>query len=714
MSKDKVPNVVANLNALNLGDKSKVKIGEKGEVIDFTNLSEGLAGKKVKGTVYVDLDGDGIFDKQIKSRALTKDNPDDLASKFKQSKYDSTAVKDLSKQLVEIDDLLKNEKLTDKEIKNLRHREKEILKDFKKMEVISPKEMMEKVRAEAYAAKKAVEEKPKVETPAAETKSPEKTEEKGKYTSYIVQNGESPSSIANKFDLKGEEREKFIKELKEHNKDKLKTFKGRTTGKPVDGFLVGEQIELPGEFETKGKMKSREEAIAEWKKAHAAKTEDKSGRKTDAKGKTSVDKKVEDKSKTASDTRAESKTKAAATKHTEDKSKNHEAKKTEAKSKPLTDKKVEDKTKTAADTKAESKTKVAATKHTEDKSKNHEAKKTEAKSKPLTDKKVEDKTKATADTKAEDKTKTAANKKTEATTKSNDAKKTEGPKSKLPETEYRDGEKVYKNAKGQICKNYIDSKGTKVIEYYDPKISQKGAVRIDHIYEDGGKATWIDKDADGNSEKRYETYADGRKRIYENINDNDSYEHLIEIDKNNKETYYIDRNENKKFSANESVSKSEYYNSKPTTVNNTKTKTSGKLTEDRPKVTETPKAEVKKSEDAKINSASKKTVKLSNSRNVEYEYDKNGNIQSATSVFVYSNGKREVGNSKNFQQAKKEFETNIMRDSYLGSIKTGYGEEFLLQFMKQYNEEAKKNNKPLIQDKVNFPSKELRELFKKL
>lgn len=94
----------------------------------------------------------------------------------------------------------------------------------------------------------------------------------GENTDYIVQNGETPKSIAKKLlasqgkevDVKSDEFKKLVDDIKETNKDKLHNF-----GK-IEDFYVGDTIKLPGKYDTsKLDMKSREEAIEDYKKEMA-------------------------------------------------------------------------------------------------------------------------------------------------------------------------------------------------------------------------------------------------------------------------------------------------------------------------------------------------------------------------------------------------------------------------------------------------------------
>lgn len=293
MAKDNIQGIIANLNTLS-GENKKSKFNINGETVDYSNLQQALSGKKLKGDVKIDLDGDGIFDVKIKSKELKRD----LKSEVKTIKYNTQDGINLAEQLVKIDGMFEKGGLPERSKQNLELRKEEILKEFKKMGA-SPEDFKKRV-AEKEAPKEEVntkepektvlEEKPKEVT--------KKEQETPKYTKYTVLKGESPESLAKKFNIPEEKKAEFIKQLLEHNKGQVKKFKGNQTGKPVKGFWVGAKIEIPGDFETlkDGDKTTKTEAEKN------AKTEDK---KSDAKS----DEKLNDKSETKSEKKSSKETK---------------------------------------------------------------------------------------------------------------------------------------------------------------------------------------------------------------------------------------------------------------------------------------------------------------------------------------------------------------------------------------------------------------------
>lgn len=243
MGKDNVQGIITNLSTLS-GENKKSKFSINGETVDYSGLQDALSGKKLKGDVKIDLDGDGIFDVKIKSKELKRD----LKSEVKTIKYNTQDGINLAEQLVKIDGMIQKGGLSETSEKNLELRKKEIMKEFKKMGA-DPEEFKKRL---------AQTEAPKEEAPKEEVKAKEKTvnaekpqeavkkeKETPKYSKYTVLKGESPMSIAKKLGVPKEKRAEFVKALLEHNKDEVKTFKGKQTGKPVKGFWIGAKIEIP-------------------------------------------------------------------------------------------------------------------------------------------------------------------------------------------------------------------------------------------------------------------------------------------------------------------------------------------------------------------------------------------------------------------------------------------------------------------------------------
>lgn len=252
MTEKSIQGVMANLAAITKNEKSGI-FSINGKIVDNTNLQDAISGKKLKGDVKIDLDGDGIFDVSIKAKDLAKTKPENIFSKVKNIKGSSEDNINYGTQLNEIEGMLKKGGLSDSSIKNLEARKKEILKEFEKTGT-NPEDF--KKRAELEQTEKEESQKELKEEHIKlpeENKKPEKVEAQVSkpqiYTKYVVQEGETPASIAKKVGLEGDKKEAFIKELLEHNKDAVKSFKGKTTGKEVKGFFKGAEIELPGEFD---------------------------------------------------------------------------------------------------------------------------------------------------------------------------------------------------------------------------------------------------------------------------------------------------------------------------------------------------------------------------------------------------------------------------------------------------------------------------------
>lgn len=299
---DNVKQIIANFNSLKImSDKSKAEVN--GKVVDRADLQNALSGQKIKGKIKIDIDGDGIFDRAIKVKELKKADNKDLNKKVETLKFDSQRALYEAAALVQIEDLRKNGVAQPKEsLKKLDKMEKEMLKHFEEAGA-DPQVFMDKVRekigrgspkegsvvAKTDDSKLQPIYKPLVsqesgiivpptqnqnKPPVQEQKAPSApTKEEKKYTKYVVQNGESPASIAKKFGIPKEQAEQFIKQLLEHNEKDVKNFKGKQTGKEIKGFLVGAEIELPGEFDTKDKMKTSAQAKAEYEAEAKAKAE---------------------------------------------------------------------------------------------------------------------------------------------------------------------------------------------------------------------------------------------------------------------------------------------------------------------------------------------------------------------------------------------------------------------------------------------------------
>lgn len=291
---DKTQQIVANLGSINfINEKSKFKIN--GKEIDFTDLQKGLSGQNVSGKVQIDIDGDGIFDEVIKAKELKKADNIDLNKKVKATKFNSQSALREAAELVQLEDMGKTGGCSEETLKKADKRKKEILKHFEEVGV-DPQIFMDKARKimDKDSSRKdlvsktedsklqpiykpvPIKESGIIVAPTQDKKppsTPSKPDAEEKYTKYVVQSGESPASIAKKFGIPKEQAEQFIKQLLEHNESNVKTFKGAQTGKEVKGFLVGAEIELPGEFDTKDKMKTSAEAIAEYEAAVKSKAE---------------------------------------------------------------------------------------------------------------------------------------------------------------------------------------------------------------------------------------------------------------------------------------------------------------------------------------------------------------------------------------------------------------------------------------------------------
>lgn len=260
MGKDNVQGIIANLNLLS-GENKKSKFSINGETVDYSGLQDALSGKKLKGDVKIDLDGDGIFDVKIKSKELKRD----LKSEVKTIKYNTQDGINLAEQLVKIDGMLDKGGLSDTSKQNLELRKKEILKEFKKMGA-NPEDFKKRV-AEQDTPKEEIKQKEKTVLEEKPQEVVKKEDETPKYSKYTVLKGESPLSIAKKLGVPKEKQAEFIKELLEHNKKEVKTFKGNQTGKPVKGFWIGAKIEIPEGY---GVKEATEKTEAEKTKAEKA------------------------------------------------------------------------------------------------------------------------------------------------------------------------------------------------------------------------------------------------------------------------------------------------------------------------------------------------------------------------------------------------------------------------------------------------------------
>ena len=238
MGKDNVQGIIANLSTLS-GENKKSKFSINGETVDYSGLQDALSGKKLKGDVKIDLDGDGIFDVKIKSKELKRD----VKAELKTIKYNTQDGLNLAEQLVKIDGMLEKGGLSETSEKNLELRKKEIIKEFKKMGA-DPEDFKKRL-AQTEAPKEEVKAKEKTVVEENPQETVKKEQEAPKYSEYTVVKGESPMSIAKKLGVPKEKRAEFVKALLEHNKNEVKTFKGKQTGKPVKGFWVGAKIEIP-------------------------------------------------------------------------------------------------------------------------------------------------------------------------------------------------------------------------------------------------------------------------------------------------------------------------------------------------------------------------------------------------------------------------------------------------------------------------------------